>query len=419
MQAFRIVWFAVALSALGLVGAHAQAAAAPWPRIDVGDYQPLVETDAVRSYFKGADSTGLRPRLLIRLEFREPSVINRINAQSALILMEFHCGLGATRDLSTTAYPRHNLKGKAASAYPGPEWEPVTAEGITGQIHETICEDYTPSPPSVWAPLRVGSWAVIENEDDTRILYSLASPSFYPRAWSRVELREGGAWNNRAFRSAQALHEFDCTAQRARTIFNVRYPEHNLQGAPDMSAGYLTWEKPQLGAPLRYIMQAACDRDAAATANRSGTFESAADYRPLERAFRYVKDDGWASMATDREAKSLVRGANGGVYPRVEIRLEYLTAQKAEGVSYRSLVELTDVDCLVGRVRPVSTTFYAKSNLTGPLGVDDTVGEWVTFEAEPGAYGLLESACHLGFEEDGDPIDPEGVARPSQAGARP
>lgn len=418
MQAFRIVWLAVALSVLGLGEAHAQTGAEPWPRIDVGDYQALVETDAVRSYFKGADSMGVRPRLWIRLEFRQPSVINGINAESALILMEFNCGLASTRELSTTAYPRHNLKSKGATAYPGPEWEPVTAEAVTGQIHETICENYTTPPASVWAPLRVGIWEVIENEDAARILSAYESPAFYPRAWSRVELRDGGDWNNRAFRSAQVLHEFDCATERARTIFNVRYPEHNLQGAPDMSAGYLTWEKPQLGTPLRYIMQSACDRDAAAIADRSGKYESTADIRPLERAFRFIKDDGWASMATDREAKALVRGANGGVYPRVEIRLEYLAAQKAEDISYRSLVELTDVDCLVGRVRPVSTTFYAKNNLKGAAGVDETLGEWVTFEAEPGAYSLLESACHLGLEDDGDPIDPEGVARPSQAGAQ-
>lgn len=395
--------------ALGLLG-FAQAASAAdqtWPKIDIGDWEVLDEGDDAR-FFRMPAPAGRHPRAWLRQEYRAPQELEGGAFLSTTTLTEFDCARKARRHLSMSVFARNNMKGERFDDRPGPEWEAVRPNSITQASFDIACVDFVAAPPPAWPVMHDGVWQRIDDEDDVKTYYNFQVPLIYPRAWIRYEFREPGAWNNRPYKSGQALNEFDCEGGRVRAVLTVQYPENNLQGAPDMAGQYSDWMPIKLGSTASYASDMACAADLPAAADeaegRVTSWQSAA----ADRRFRFVDQGSWATYSLSDDSKGLIKGSNGGLYPRVELRKEYTKAQTVDDVTYKSMWSLLEVDCTAGRQRIVEGAAYGANNLKGKKTAFAGTTDWSPMTQEEGET-LLMAMCNLGVDHGEDPINPEGV----------
>ena len=133
-------------AAIALCAATGCARSTPreWPAIELGDFRYLSENNRVRYYVKAEPAAG-HPRLLLRMEYLEPTMAEGLQTASAVILTEFDCEKNLSRDLRMTGYPRNNMQGTGKTEQPDdPEWDTVEAIGAIRDLFNIACAKPAP-----------------------------------------------------------------------------------------------------------------------------------------------------------------------------------------------------------------------------------------------------------------------------------
>lgn len=390
------------LLAVCLNAAGARAADTAWPKIESKDWRLASSTDERRFYIKPSAPGPRHPRLLLRFETREAQTVEGSAYRSMQQAMEFNCAKNTARILVTGVYKNNNLKGLLDSELGDGEWRLVKADTYVDLAAKLACADFAPAPPrEAWPTLRTGDWELIEDEDDAK---TYAMPEWrraYPRAWMRTEYLEPQEFNNRAYRSARSLVEFDCKKMRVRTSLGIQYPQNNLQGVADMSGAMSEWFEPDLSAPEALVAERVCYAETQPPA--AGDPE---DYGRLavteDQKYKGVQALDWAPFGVLRTARIFVQAANGGLYPQVFVRIEFLTPLDLGEMKAKSSVIKYEVDCAGRRVREKSNAVYAGSNLKGKgMDATDPEAQWRSIDTdEKLPLEVLEPLCDLGLDGD-------------------
>lgn len=391
------------------VSTFALAADAVWPIINQGDWISSSEDDRLKVFVRPAKSTGL-PRAWMRMEYREP--MKDADVRSVVFLQEFDCEQDRVRALEFRSYRGNNMAEIQQTITTPDQWQSAVPGTVQARVVTAICEAAAAktappaaapaapvaqaapkSPASVWPAMVVGQWLEFGEIEDIKVWYAIETRTTWVRSWMRFEFLQPQDGVSGPFRSARELIEYDCKGGRSRSVMEIRYPQPNLAGAPDMEGATKPWTRIERDSLMAQVAKLLCDSQAEWEAEQvaSGEMDRALNalIAELEAPYRNMRIGDWHALVPIEGGRMFIRGAKGEAYPQIEARWEYLTPTALAGASVMSTWHRLELNCETSQFRFVESIAYPQSNLKGKgVRIARDVG-WRPMEEEYSDLGIL------------------------------
>jgi len=361
-------------------------------------------------------------RAEVRGEFTKAQRVGKVPVRSYADVWAFDCQGRRIREVQSDAYPQSNLQGRPVRLDSSKQdWQGEDGEADRVLL-DSVCRlaslfkdapDRTkvmPSPPeNLLDPAQLAAWAdkAIEEKGDKRIFLETGVVGLYspkierskegrPIVWLRTELSMLLNMDGDLTRSWRERDELDCARRRVRRLESEGYPGQNLTGAASKASDDV-WVPLVAGEADTRMVEAVCteiDPDslpAPPTMQRANDDEAEAWVRSFVNANGYVTvslaDEGAVLYGVDSLALT------GKDQIAVDVRRELWRPETFNGLVWRSSMSRWGVDCRDFRVRVLGAELFAQNNLKVSLGVDDTVSDWQTLEAESIGGAVARKAC--------------------------